>query len=64
MEVYYAKNNNNVWDVLTIDGEENDDYKKLTYHLNSNTRLFSELAWLLGESHFKTRFNERKQRLE
>ena len=47
-----------------IGGEENDDYKNIAYMLNSQTKQFSELAWLLGSCHFKTKFNERKQRLE
>jgi len=32
--------------------------------LDSQTKQFSELAWLLGSCHFKTKFNERKERLE
>jgi len=47
-----------------IGGEENDDYKDIAYMLDSQTKCFSELAWLLGSCHFKTKFNERKQRLE
>ena len=47
-----------------IGGEENSDYKDIAYMLDSQTKCFSELAWLLGSCHFKTKFNERKQRLE
>ena len=47
-----------------IGGEENDDYKELAYMLDSQTKCFSELAWLLGSCHFKSKFNERKKRLE
>ena len=47
-----------------IGGEENDDYKEIAYMLDSQTKQFSELAWLLGSCHFKTKFNERKERLE
>ncbi len=47
-----------------IGGEESDDYRDIAYMLNSQTKQFSELAWLLGSCHFKTKFNERKQRLE
>tara|TARA_R100000742_G_C4273854_1_gene93587 strand:+ start:212 stop:1564 length:1353 start_codon:yes stop_codon:yes gene_type:complete len=47
-----------------IGGEESDDYKEIAYMLDSQTKCFSELAWLLGSCHFKTKFNERKQRLE
>jgi len=47
-----------------INGEENSDYKEVSYMLDSQTKQFSELAWLLGSCHFKSKFNERKQRLE
>ncbi|QDP48452.1 MAG: hypothetical protein Unbinned6747contig1000_10 [Prokaryotic dsDNA virus sp.] len=47
-----------------IGGEENSDYKELTHMLDSQTKQFSELAWLLGSCYFKTRFSERHQRLE
>ena len=47
-----------------IGGEVNNDYNNLTYKLNSMTREFAELSWLLGCCWFKTRYNERKQRLE
>ena len=47
-----------------IGGEENDDYREIAYMLDSQTKCFSELAWLLGSCHFKSKFNERKQRLE
>jgi len=47
-----------------IGGEENNDYKRIAYMLDSQTKQFSELAWLLGSCHFKTKYNERKQRLE
>ena len=47
-----------------INGEENSDYKDIAYMLDSQTKQFSELAWLLGSCHFKSKFNERYQRLE
>ena len=47
-----------------IGGEENDDYKGIAYMLDSQTKQFSELAWLLGSCHFKSKFNERHERLE
>ena len=47
-----------------IGGEINEDYKDVAYKLNSMTREFAELAWLLGCCWFKSRFNERKERLE
>ena len=47
-----------------IAGEVNDEYKGLAYKLNSKTKEFAELTWLLGCCWFKSRFNERKNRLE
>jgi hypothetical protein len=47
-----------------INGEDNDDYRGVAFMLDSRTRQFSELSWLLGHCHMRTRFNERKQRLE
>ena len=50
--------------IRLIGGEVNNDYNNLAYKLNSMTREFAELSWLLGCCWFKTRYNERKQRLE
>lgn len=47
-----------------IGGEINEDYNKVAYKLNSKTREFAELSWLLGCCWIKTRYNERKNRLE
>ena len=47
-----------------LDGEENEDYKSLAFKLNSKTREFAELSWLLGECSFRTKYNDRKERLE
>jgi hypothetical protein len=47
-----------------IGGEVNQDYNDIAYKLNSKTREFAELTWLLGCCWFKTRYNERKTRLE
>tara|TARA_R100000426_G_scaffold71217_1_gene49522 strand:- start:3662 stop:5032 length:1371 start_codon:yes stop_codon:yes gene_type:complete len=47
-----------------IAGEVNDDYNQLTYRINTKTREFSELAWLLGCCYMKSMYNERKNRLE
>ena len=47
-----------------IGGDVNDDYNDLTYRLNTKTREFSELAWLLGCCYMKSMYNERKNRLE
>jgi len=47
-----------------IGGEVNKEYNAVTYKINSKTREFAELSWLLGCCWMKTRFNERKQRIE
>ena len=46
-----------------INGEVNDLYKEVAYKLNSKTRIFSELSWLLGICHFKTSVDETRKRL-
>ncbi len=45
-------------------GEVSDAYNELTYKLNSKTREYAELSWLLGCCYMKTKYNEKKQRLE
>ena len=47
-----------------IAGEISQEYKELAYKLNSKTREFAELSWLLGCCWLKSRYNERKNRLE
>ena len=47
-----------------IGNEINDDYNKMTYMLDSKVKMFSEVAWLLGDCYFKSSFNETKQRLD
>jgi hypothetical protein len=47
-----------------IGGEVNDFYNDISYKLDSKTREFAELSWLLGQCWMKTRYNERKNRLE
>jgi len=47
-----------------LDGMESDDYNNSVFKLNSKTREFAELSWLLGECSFRTKWNDRKQRLE
>jgi len=47
-----------------IAGEINEDYNNLTFKLNSKTREFAELSWLLGKCWFKTIYNTKKERLE
>lgn len=47
-----------------IGGEINEQYNELSYKINSKTREFAELSWLLGQCWMKTIYNERRQRLE
>jgi len=47
-----------------IAGQVNDDYTDITYRLNTKTRELSELAWLLGCCYLKSRYNEKRNRLE
>ena len=50
--------------IRLIGGEESEDYKAFAYHLNSKTREFAEICWLLGEGWLRTKWNEKRQRLE
>ena len=50
--------------IRLIGGEESEDYKAFAYHLNSKAREFAEICWLLGEGWLKTKWNEKRQRLE
>ena len=47
-----------------INGEMADEYMEFTYHLDSTLRTASELAWTLGMIHVRSKWNERKQRIE
>ena len=47
-----------------IGGEINEKYNEATYKLDTKTREFAELSWLLGQCWMKTIFNDKKQRLE
>ena len=47
-----------------IAGESNEDYNNIAYRLNSVTREYAELSWLLGRCWMKSVYNERKERLE
>tara|TARA_R100000278_G_scaffold93340_1_gene71262 strand:+ start:1978 stop:3336 length:1359 start_codon:yes stop_codon:yes gene_type:complete len=47
-----------------IGGEINDDYNSICYMLDSKIKMFSEIAWLLGDSYLKTSYNSHKERLE
>ncbi len=47
-----------------INGEQNDLYNEVTFKLNTKTREYAELSWLLGCCYMRTRYNEKKLRLE
>ena len=47
-----------------INGEDSDDYREIAHMLDSRTKQFSELSWLLGHCHMRSRYNERHQRIE
>jgi len=47
-----------------IGGEPNEDYEKIAYRLDTIAKTCSELTWLLRDTATRTRWNERRQRLE
>ena len=47
-----------------IGGEVSEDYKDMTYRLNSTMREYGEIAWLLGACHLRSKWNDRRQRVE
>ena len=47
-----------------IAGEVNHDYNELSYRLNSKAREASELTWLLRDLAFRSKWNEKRGRLE
>ena len=47
-----------------VGGEIAEEYLSYTHHLNSSSRIASELAWLLGTIHIKSVWNDRKQKIE
>ena len=47
-----------------IGGERNKMYDDISFKLDSKTKEFAELSWLLGHCWMKSKYNERKQRLE
>ena len=50
--------------IRMIAGEVSEEYDDSTYRLNSSTREFAELSWLLGCCWMKSYYNERKERLQ
>ena len=47
-----------------IGGEINQDYNNIRYRLDTQVKEFAELSWLLGRCWFKSKYNEKKTRLE
>lgn len=47
-----------------INGESAEEYMNLTHLLDSKAREFSEVAWLLGKCYFRSKWNQRHQRIE
>lgn len=47
-----------------INGESAEEYMNLTNLLDSKAREFSEVAWLLGRCYFRSKWNQRHQRIE
>ena len=47
-----------------IGGEVAEEYLTYTHHLNSQSRLASELAWLLGTIHVKSVWNNKLQKIQ
>ena len=47
-----------------INGDDSDDYRGIAHMLDSRTKQFSELAWLLGHCHMRSSYSERHQRIE
>lgn len=52
--------------IRLINGSEeiSEEYLAKAHHLDSKIREFSEIGWLLGKCHFRSKYNEKKQRLE
>ena len=47
-----------------INGEPADEYIDLAYHLDSKSREFAEIAWLIGKCHFRSKYSDRHERIE
>jgi len=52
--------------IRLINGSEeiSEEYLEKAHHLDSKIREFSEIGWLLGKCHFRSKYNEKKQRIE
>ncbi len=52
--------------IRLINGSEeiSEEYLAKAHHLDSKIREFSEIGWLLGKCHFRSKYNEKKQRIE
>ena len=47
-----------------IDGEINQDYNELAFHLDSKVREFAEIGWLIGAAWLRSKWNVKHERLE
>ena len=47
-----------------INGEPADEYNDIAYHLDSKSREFAEIAWLIGKCHFRSKYSDRHERIE
>ena len=47
-----------------INSELSDEYNDLAYRLDSKTREFAEIAWLIGKCHFRSTYSDRHERIE
>ena len=47
-----------------IDGELNEEYRELAFHLDSKARIFAEICWLLGEAWMRSKWNDKHERIE
>ena len=47
-----------------INGEVSEDYSNMTHQLDSKTREFAEICWLLGEGWMRSKWSEKHERVE
>ena len=47
-----------------VSGELAEEYLSFTHQLDSKAREFSEVAWLIGKCYFRSKWNDKHQRIE
>tara|TARA_Y100000310_G_scaffold66938_1_gene62242 strand:+ start:1626 stop:2996 length:1371 start_codon:yes stop_codon:yes gene_type:complete len=47
-----------------ISGEVNEEYADMTHQLDSRTREFAEICWLIGEAWMRSKWSEKHERIE